>query len=114
MSELDDYLESVFDGIVEGYKQELDDVISNPRYWGQGFGTTRRKNGEIVSGGFRNIVDTQELKNSQSDSRTGKLEHTFEWDAGHATIVHEGTRNMPPRPWTRVAAQNLNIEDLIS
>lgn len=110
---VESYLNGVFDAIVDGYRDELQKVITEPQQWGAGFGRTVRSDGSVVEGGFRNIVDTSELKNSQSDKRVGEFEHQFEWDAEHAVLVHEGTRLMGSRPFTRIAAQNLNITDLL-
>lgn len=114
MSTLNEYLEQVFDEIVDAYREEVTRQIEEPQAWGAGFGRTVRSDGSVVEGGFRNIVDTSELKDSQSDQRVGRLEHEFRWDATHAIYVHEGTREVPPRPFTRRAAQNLDIQDLIS
>ena len=112
--ELYDYLQSKFDAIVDGYRDELISVVENPQYWGEGFGRTIRSDGSVVVGGYRNIVDTGELRDSMDDYRSDDFEHTFEWSADHAVIVHEGTRKNSPRPWTRTAAENLDISDLVS
>lgn len=45
----------------EAIRQKAEDQIyqniTKPQNWGNSFGVTRRKNGEIVYGGFRSIVD---------------------------------------------------------
>ncbi len=115
MASLDKYLDHTFSKIVDAYKDELNAVMDNPRYWGQGFGRTKRMNGEVVEGGFRNIVDTGELRDSLIVSSTGRFEVEFEWTADHAVTVHEGSRNQPPRPFTREAAEELdnNLRDIL-
>lgn len=35
----------------------ITDAILNPSDWGEGWGTTLRRNGEVVTGGFRDIFD---------------------------------------------------------
>jgi len=38
--------------------------ITKPQNWGNSFGKTRRKNGQIIEGGFRDIVDQGVFRDS--------------------------------------------------
>lgn len=89
-------------------------VIEEIRDWPQGFGTTYRRNGEIVVGSTRNIVDTGELRDSQSYQRPDEYKTEYSWSAGHALYVHEGYttksgKQIPARRWTEVAAEESNL-----
>lgn len=106
-----------FKAAFEEFNRANEEAITEPRYWGGGFGRTFRQNGEIVVGGFRNVVDTSALKDSQSPEiiETGKGRIT--WDGNGETPaadVHEGYttesgHRIPARRWTRVAADEGNI-----
>jgi hypothetical protein len=93
-------------------------VITEPRDWGSGFGVTHRRNGEVVVGGYRNIKDLGNLKNSQrlQISELGKSA-TLSWNGngetppvlvyfGHAT---QGGNYVPGRPWTKVALKEVDL-----
>ncbi len=103
------------DAVSDAYQVAMTEVISEPRQWDYGFGTTYRRNGEVVEGSFRNIVDLANLKESQSMTREG-LKTTYQWDGNGETppiIVHEGAtlpngKQIPPRRWTEVAADELD------
>ena len=81
--------------------------------------TTIRSNGQEV-GSPRNIVDTSDLKQSNSFTVSGTL-GTFKWAVGYATAVHYGASiypwgdkdrpkvNLPPRPWTSAVLGTINI-----
>lgn len=96
-----------FEATVRQYDEAMKNVISSPRYWGD-FGTTYRRNGEIVVGGFRNIVDLGNLQSSQQFTMVNPFLARFQWDGNGVTpvtLVHEGyttrsERSVPARPWT--------------
>lgn len=100
------------------YDQQLHVVIRQPRNWPEGFGTTYRENGEVVSGSSRNIFDTGELDNSQS------IEHLprgsrHAWSAGRAAAVHEGVTltngtRIPARRFTYIAAMEARLGDVFA
>ena len=103
-----------FESAVEAYDQTNRDVISEPRDWGSGFGVTHRSNGEVVVGGYRNIVDLGNLKRSQEYTIEESNNYAqFTWtgnDETPAVIVHEGAQlrngnSIPARRWTEVAAR---------
>jgi hypothetical protein len=63
---------------------------------------------KTVAGSPRDIVDKGDLAISQHDTRISISEHEWEWDADHATIVHNGARTddgrvIIARPWTQHA-----------
>jgi hypothetical protein len=103
------------EAVSNAYGDKMQQVITEPRQWEAGFGITHRRNGEIVVGSFRNIVDLGNLKQSQTMDRQN-LKTTYEWDGmgeTPAVIVHEGAtlRNgneIPPRRWTEVAADDMD------
>lgn len=70
-------------------------------------GTTRRKNGEIVTSP-RDIVDLGQLRDAQILMRVDRQTFRLSWGVGHALAVHEGQtlrsgKHTLPRRWTRVA-----------
>jgi hypothetical protein len=72
--------------------------------WKGSDGTTRRKNGEIVSEP-RDIVDMGKLLQSKQRKQSGRNVVDFEWTADHAEGVHDGYKAKsgalnPARPWT--------------
>lgn len=113
-----DRLQSAFAYTADQYDKKMTEVISSPRLWPGDFGTTRRKNGEVVSGNYRNIVDLANLKDSQNLS-VDKFRAIYEWDGKGETpvvVVHEGAalssgERIPARRWTWVAAQEMNFAD---
>jgi len=93
-------------------------IITEPRDWGNGFGVTHRRNGEVVVGGYRNIKDLGNLKNSQrlQISESGKSA-TISWNGNGETppaLVYFGhaTQNggyVPGRPWVKVALREIDL-----
>ena len=79
---------------------------------------TVRSNGQEV-GSPRNIVDTADLKQSNSFTISGTL-GTFKWTAGYAAAAHYGANiypwgdksrpkvNLPARPWTSAVLGTIN------
>lgn len=97
-------------------------VITEPRDWGNGFGVTHRRNGEVVVGGYRNIKDLGNLKNSQQlqISESGKSA-ILSWDGNGETppaLVYFGhaTKNgyVPGRPWVKVALKEINLSQIFA
>lgn len=77
---------------------------------------TFRRNGEIVFGGPRDIVDIGGLMQSQKRTNLGVRAVEFEWTGGegrdYAEYVHDGYTSkggnrMPARPWTNATVQGL-------
>lgn len=109
-------VEQAFAKTADAYGAEIQQVIREPRDWGDGFGTTYRRNGEVVVGGFRNIVDEANLAGSQTLDVNG-LTATYTWDGNGITpaaIVHEGAvlsngTIIPARRFTEVAANQMNF-----
>lgn len=113
-----DRLQAAFAYTADQYDKKMTEVIDSPRLWPGDWGTTFRKNGEVVSGGYRNIVDLSNLKTSQDFSVNG-FTAIYEWDGKGVTpvvIVHEGAalssgHRIPARRWTHVAAQEMDFAD---
>ena len=105
------FWEQVRDRVVAEVMDSTKYVFDTPRYWGS-FGVTRRKSGEVVQGGFRDIVDTGELKNSMKVSNVSPKRAHILVGAKHAAIVYFGTRGhkrkVPGRPWFRHAVDHVN------
>ena len=85
-----DYHERRIKSAVNASLLELDRqlrlTIATPSYW-DGFdeSVTRRKNGTIVVGGFRNIIDTGELASSQTtEINNGSM--VVEWSSSTTPI----------------------------
>lgn len=111
-SEIRKRLLHAFDAATDAYDKANRKVISDARDWGSGFGTTHRRNGEVVVGGYRNIVDLENLAQSQKVEPIGDGKARFSWDGNGETpaaIVHEGATlqngtQLPARRWTRISA----------
>lgn len=82
------------------------EVIQEIRSWRTGrFGTTKRKNGNIVSDP-RNIVDTGDLLRSLKISM---VDNTVRLQmAGHGKYVIMGANGVPPRNFPLEAAERIN------
>ena len=96
--------------IAEEWRDNAKDVIQEIRSWeGGNFGTTRRKNGQIVQGQPRDIVDTGKLLNSVTVStvdNTARLKFS-----SHGKYVIFGANGVPPRPFHLIAAERLNYKN---
>lgn len=109
-------LKKSFDQTAKRYNEKNKEIIQNPRDWGGGFGTTYRRNGEIVVGGYRNILDLGNLNKSQKMT-INQFSAIYEWSGNGETpapLVYFGhvTRDggfVPGRPWADVAANELNL-----
>jgi hypothetical protein len=110
-----------FGATAQRYAQQLQATIQNPRQWDPGFGITYRKNGQVVYGSYRNIVDEGNLANSQQ--HVVKKFRALYWWTGNgvtpAVLVHDGWttttgKKIPARRWTVEAAQGLNIPNQFS
>lgn len=107
-----------FKSTVKAYSNKNQEIFEEPRQWGQ-FGITHRRNGEIVVGGFRNIKDLGNLKNSQNLEFLNDYEAQLSWDGNGETpptLVFYGYRTknsfVPGRPWTNVALEEMNLVDV--
>lgn len=111
---LDDFLlERVSKGLVATSEQLISDcneVFDNPRLWGHGFGVTHRRNGEVVVGRFRNIVDTGELRNSSEVRDRSQTSKQVAWTAEHAEEVYFGEGRKPGRKWVDYGIDEQNLK----
>lgn len=104
-----------FDQMVSEFATEITFQIDDPKWnWPR---ETRRKNGEIVTSP-RDIVDTQELKNSQFVENVSETYKVIGYTAPHAELVHEGYQiersdggvtDVPARPFIDTAIQDYNL-----
>lgn len=109
-------LERAFAKTAVDYADRMQTVITDPRQWPAGFGTTHRRNGQTVVGSFRNIEDLGNLLRSQQFSVSGFLAR-YQWDGNGQTpvvLVHEGYttktgKRIPPRRWTIQALQEIDL-----
>ena len=100
-----------FELAVKEYAKQNTAVFNQPLQWDQGFGTTRRLNGEIVSGSFRNIVDLGDLRDSQKLTKLSPDAFSLTWTSDYAKYVYFGFITsagnfVPGRPWASVAETN--------
>ncbi len=111
-----------FKAAFDEFNRANEEVITEPRQWGN-FGVTHRRNGQIVVGGYRNIVDLSNLRSSQSQELLAPNKGRVTWNGDGETpvaLVHEGYttvlgKRVPARRWTRVAAQEgAMVEEFVS
>lgn len=105
-----------FQKTAEAFDDKNKEIITQPRMW-EGFegSTTRRSNGEIVHGAFRNIQDMGNLLNSQKLTVQGNVA-ALSWNGNGETPVQNvyfGFRGknywIPGRPWTEVARAEMDL-----
>lgn len=103
------------DSLSNAIDESIHDVIVTPQDWLEGFGVTRRRNGEVVVGSYRNIVDLGNLENSQEMTRNG-LKTEWEWDGlgeTPAVLVYTGyaTKNgrVPERHFPEKGIENVDV-----
>lgn len=109
-----DRLKQAFVKTATAYEANLHLVIRLKRGWPIGFGTTHRRNGQIVVGSHRNIFDTGALDRSQGMVFLSPFRVRYSWSVPYARAVHEGVvlrngRRIPARRFTRVAAKEANL-----
>jgi hypothetical protein len=91
-----------FINTVENINSEISSSITEAAYWrGMELSKTRRSNGQVIRGGFRDIVDTGELLQSQDltydFSNPSVMEANISFSAPHYKYVRFGTRHTPAR-----------------
>jgi hypothetical protein len=115
----DEYEQKVLSGM-ESLSIAIDDSILEtivfPSQWEQGFGITHRRNGEVVVGSYRNILDLGNLGESQNMTRDG-YKTIWEWDGlgeTPATLVYTGystaSGRVPGRPFPDVGVSKVNVK----
>jgi hypothetical protein len=115
----DDYEQKVL-AAIDAVSNAIDDAILEtivfPSQWEPGFGITHRRNGEVVVGSYRNILDLGNLGESQNMTRQG-YQTIWEWNGlgeTPATLVYTGwsTANgrVPGRPFPDVGVAKVNIK----
>ncbi|MBW4648908.1 MAG: hypothetical protein KME06_09420 [Kastovskya adunca ATA6-11-RM4] len=83
--------------------RKFSEVITEPRTWAGWSGPL-------------DIVDTGRLRSSQQMVFASPTEAVFAWSLEYAAPVHEGyvTKNgtqIPGRPWTQIAQQEMNVQE---
>lgn len=119
-TDLEDRILSGIDAVSNTIDDAIHEVIETPSQWDEGFGVTRRKNGEIVVGSYRNIVDLGNLDQSQEMTRDG-LKTTWEWDGlgeTPAVLVYTGytTKNgrVPGRQFPEKGVDQVDIQGVFN
>jgi hypothetical protein len=97
---LDDWTQAIFN--------KTDDVISIPRYW---------ENWE-TSNPFRDIVDTEDLRNSGQISKLAVFKRSISWQVPYVGYVYYGFtlvdgRTIPDRQWIQVAYEENNYREIL-
>lgn len=97
--------------MVDAYADACTDELANPKWdWP---GVTKRRNGEVV-GSPRDRVDTGELIDSLVITQNRDRAH-LEWEAPHASIVHDGWLDQsvyPGTPWTETALEEIDLNKI--
>lgn len=110
----DKALEKGMDALSEAIDNAILETIVFPSQWDEGFGVTHRRNGEVVVGSYRNILDLGNLGESQNMTRKG-YQTIWEWDGmgqTPVTLVYTGysTKNgrVPGRPFPERGVSKVN------
>ena len=111
-------IESAFKELVEGFNDQLREEIEAEKWeWS---GITNRKVGAgrtgKIAGSPRDIVDTGDLRDSQSFDYISPIYALYQWNVDHAAIVHQGAvlnngSIIIARPFTKTAQQEYNLLD---
>jgi hypothetical protein len=114
----EDYEKRIINGmdfLSEAIDNAILETIVFPSQWEPGFGITHRRNGEVVIGSYRNILDLGNLGESQNMTREG-YKTIWEWDGlgeTPASLVYTGyvTTNgrVPGRPFPDVGVSKVNV-----
>ena len=81
--------------------------------------TTIRKVGPPVDSP-RNIVDTADLKNSQTREQTTRDSVTWTWNVDYSALVHDGANRLkgggsyPGRKWTKTAEERIKLSRIFA
>lgn len=96
--------------IAEEWAENARQVIKEVRGWSGGsFGTTKRKNGQIVEGQPRDIVDTGKLLRS---IKVATIDNTARMSmSAHGKYIIMGANGTPPRPFHLIAAERLTYKN---
>jgi hypothetical protein len=91
-------LQNCIEDWVDAIAQANDDVISIPRYW----------EGWQTGNPFRDIIDTEALRNSKTKLKVSNYDYTVTWSVPYIGYVYNGFtlqdgRKIPARKWCEVA-----------
>jgi len=112
-----DRLKRATEAMVGAYADSCQAIIREPRRW-PGFENFRtiRSDGSVVQGAFRNIVDTEDLANSQQTTTIAPTLYNISWGGGstpalgvHGGQVTEDGFFIPGRPWTQIARRETDL-----
>lgn len=80
---------------------------------------TKRKSGQVVVGGPRDVVDLGELRDSYKEKESvaanfggEKVTVGATWNAPHATYIYFGTRYQPAYPWVKIGLRRIDLAAL--
>jgi hypothetical protein len=118
--DLDEAITFAFQSTAQEFADKNEEIISNARQWSGDFGVTQRRSGQVVFGGYRNIVDLGNLRDSQNVSFLSPLKAQLTWDGNGNTpaalqyfgwTTRTGKR-VPGRPWVREALRETDLPNV--
>lgn len=87
-------IESTLGDLVHNYSDKCHEVITESRYWADWNPPQR---------GFRDIVDTGTLRDSQDVYQLTSSEYEISWQTPYVGNVYFGDGYYPGRPWAEIA-----------
>jgi hypothetical protein len=101
-------LHEIVEDWVDAIAQANDDVISTPRYW----------EGWETGNPFRDIIDTEALKNSKTKLKLSNYDYTITWSVPYIGYVYNGFtlqdgRKIPARKWCELAERENDYKDIL-
>lgn len=106
LKRFEDVLEGAVRDTGEDLERHLVGVFDDP-VW-QWPANTKRKGGQTV-GSPRNVVDSGDLRGSQTLDNTARFALEFEWSVPYATTVFEGHGSSPARNVPLVGLREFNF-----
>lgn len=108
-----------FTKVVESALDEINKQITEKRRPYPAGRVTKRKSGQVVVGGPRDVVDLGQLRDSFEKTEGGassfggqKVITGARWTAPHATYIYFGTRQQPAYPWVKIGLRKIDVAAL--
>ncbi len=112
----DQLIEESFQELTQGFDFQLKEEIEAEKWEWSGITNRRVGTGRTgkVAGSPRDIVDTGDLRDSQSIDYISPIYALYQWDIDHAVVVHQGAvlsngGIIIARPWTITAQQEYDL-----
>jgi phage gpG-like protein len=115
LAKLNNAIHQAFDIAAERLGDDFNNAITAEVYeWPR---ETERSD-RSIAGSPRDIVDTEQLLDSLSISRTSNAA-SYEWTVEYAAAVHDGATlsngtELPARPWTKIALEETDVVDVFA